>query len=232
MVLSSKDGRPITTRRITYQNFGSDDSSIGWYGPFHVLVTTPPTVLALAVIGLFVSRIDTALRLFLVVWVLTPIVRTMLPGMRNFDGVRHFLEFYPPLALLAAMALVMGGCSSTHEMTHQHHTIDYIEFAATDLPAAKRFYAAAFGWTFTDYGPDYAGIQRVGGGEVGGIRQDARVQRGGPLVVLYSVDLEASLRAVLAAGGQVVKDPFAFPGGRRFHFTDPAGNELAAWSDR
>ena len=114
--------------------------------------------------------------------------------------------------------------------TRHHHTIDYIELAAQDLGAAKNFYGAAFGWTFTDYGPDYAGIQRIGGGEVGGIRQEARVERGGPLVVLYSVDLEASVRAVLDAGGQIVKEPFDFPGGRRFHFTDPAGNELAVAS--
>ena len=116
-------------------------------------------------------------------------------------------------------------------MSHRHHTIDYIELGAADLGEAKRFYGAAFGWKFTDYGPDYAGIQKEEGGEVGGIRRDDGVQRGGPLVILYSTDLEASVRAVVEAGGQVVKDPFSFPGGRRFHFTDPAGNELAVWSE-
>jgi len=119
-------------------------------------------------------------------------------------------------------------------MTHEHHTIDYIEFTVLDLAEAKRFYGAAFGWTFQDYGPEYAGIQRSeasGGGEVGGLRQDAEVAKGGPLVVLYSSDLEASVQAVRSAGGSVVVEPFDFPGGRRFHFRDPSGNELAVWSE-
>ncbi len=115
-------------------------------------------------------------------------------------------------------------------MTHQHHTIDYIEFTVLDLAEAKRFYGTAFGWTFQDYGPTYAGIQRPGGGEVGGLSQAPKVERGGPLVVLYSTDLEASLEAVRNAGGRLVKEIFAFPGGRRFHFLDPSGNELAVWS--
>lgn len=116
-------------------------------------------------------------------------------------------------------------------MSHQHHAIDYIEFTVTDIAAAKQFYGEAFGWKFTDYGPDYAGIQKDGGGEVGGLRQDSSVQTGGPLVVLYSSDLEASLAQVRKAGGTITKPPFEFPGGRRFHFTDPSGNELSAWSE-
>ncbi|MEM7307161.1 MAG: VOC family protein [Planctomycetota bacterium] len=115
-------------------------------------------------------------------------------------------------------------------MPQQHHTIDYIEITVLDLAAAKRFYAAAFGWTFEDYGPAYAGIRRPGGGESGGLREDAEVRRGGPLVVLYSEDLEASLRAVQDAGGRIAQEPFGFPGGRRFHFLDPSGNELAVWT--
>lgn len=117
-------------------------------------------------------------------------------------------------------------------MRQQHHTIDYFELAATDLAEAKRFYSEAFGWAFNDYGPEYTGIQATGGGEVGGIRQDGSVQRGGPLVILYSLDLTASMAGVKAAGGEIVKEIFSFPGGRRFHFTDPAGNELAVWSDQ
>jgi uncharacterized protein len=112
---------------------------------------------------------------------------------------------------------------------HRHHAIDYIEFMVRDIAAAKRFYTAAFGWGFTDYGPEYAGIHGPDG-EVGGLRQTADVPKGGPLVVLYSTDLAASLEAVRAAGGTVVREPFAFPGGRRFHFLDPSGNELAVWS--
>jgi len=123
-------------------------------------------------------------------------------------------------------------------MTHQHHAIDYIELGVRDVDEAKRFLGAAFGWTFQDYGPDYAGIQRPPGPqgrdlptEVGGLRRDDEVRPGGPLVVLYSHDLEASLRAVRAAGGALAKEPFAFPGGRRFHFRDPTGNELGVWAE-
>ena len=112
---------------------------------------------------------------------------------------------------------------------HTHHAIDYIEFPVRDVGVAKKFYTAAFGWTFTDYGPEYAGIQGPDG-EVGGLCKVDAVSKGGPLVVLYSTDLEASVRAVRAAGGTVVKEPFSFPGGRRFHFADPSGNELAVWS--
>ncbi|UZN02778.1 VOC family protein [Cellulomonas sp. S1-8] len=116
-----------------------------------------------------------------------------------------------------------------------HHTIDYIEIGMTDLHAAKAFYGAAFGWTFTDYGPGpaYVGIQGpggAGGAEVGGFRLDDEVAPGGPLVLLYSADLEASVAAVLAAGGTVTAGPYDFPGGRRFHFRDPSGNELGVWA--
>lgn len=114
---------------------------------------------------------------------------------------------------------------------HQHHAIDYIEFPVLDMEATQRFYGQAFGWQFTPYGPDYAGIQKPGGGEAGGLRKESSVQRGGPLVVLYSEDLEASLAAVRAAGGSIRKEPFAFPGGRRFQFEDPNGHELAVWSE-
>jgi hypothetical protein len=110
-----------------------------------------------------------------------------------------------------------------------HHVIDYIEFTVSDLAAAKRFYAAAFGWEFNDYGPEYAGI-KGGSGEVGGLSQTRELRQGGPLVVLYSDDLDASLAAVRSAGGKVLKEPYAFPGGRRFHFADSSGNELAVWS--
>jgi uncharacterized protein len=117
------------------------------------------------------------------------------------------------------------------QAAHQHHAIDYIELAVSDVAAAKRFYGAAFGWRFTDYGPDYAGIQGEGR-EVGGFRKDTEVRTGGPLVVLYSDSLEATLAALRDAGGRISREIFSFPGGRRFHFTDPSGNELAVWSAR
>ncbi|MEM1055588.1 MAG: VOC family protein [Bacteroidota bacterium] len=114
----------------------------------------------------------------------------------------------------------------------RHHTLDYIEFTVRDLAEAKRFYAEAFGWQFTDYGPTYAGIQGEGR-EVGGMEQtdDLRATGGGALAILYSDDLEATRDAVIAAGGTVTQAIFAFPGGRRFHFHDPSGNELAVWTE-
>lgn len=118
------------------------------------------------------------------------------------------------------------------EKQHVHHEINYIEFEVTDMEQAKRFYEAAFGWKFNDYGPGYAGIQKQGGGEIGAPQLSSEVAPGGPLVVLYSNDLDQSLEAVKAAGGQITKEPFEFPGGRRFHFKDPSGNELAVWSER
>lgn len=110
-----------------------------------------------------------------------------------------------------------------------HHGIDYIEFQVTDMQAAKAFYAAAFGWTFTDYGPAYAGVQDPKGGEIGGFAVAETVTAGGPLVVLRSHDLEASLGAVTQAGGQITREIFEFPGGRRFELVDPSGNALAVW---
>ncbi|MCF7222173.1 VOC family protein [Marilutibacter chinensis] len=112
-------------------------------------------------------------------------------------------------------------------------TINYIEFAASDLDAVKAFYSKAFDWSFTDYGPDYAAFndgQMDGGFHRAPLSSSAAA--GAALVVLYAEDLEATLDTVVACGGRVVKPIFAFPGGRRFHFADPAGNELAVWSDR
>ncbi len=113
---------------------------------------------------------------------------------------------------------------------HTHHAIDYIEFTVLDMAQSQAFYKAAFGWAFTDYGPNYAGI-RIGDREVGGLEAAEELRTGGPLVILYSNDLLASLAEVRSAGGTVVKEPFDFPGGRRFHFADPSGNELAVWSE-
>ncbi len=118
----------------------------------------------------------------------------------------------------------------SHHDRHTHHAIDYIEITVADVGAAKRFYAGAFGWTFQDYGLDYAGIQAAGR-EGGGLAKGTPGS-GGPLVILYSKDLDASLAAVRAAGGTITKEPYSFPGGRRFHFADPSGNVLAVWAAR
>ena len=108
--------------------------------------------------------------------------------------------------------------------------IDYIEFPATDIAATKRFYSDVFAWKFEDYGPDYTSF--VDGRLAGGFWKSPSVERGGVLVVIYGADLAAVEEQVKAAGGAIVKPAFSFPGGRRFHFTDPNGNELAVWSER
>jgi predicted enzyme related to lactoylglutathione lyase len=105
--------------------------------------------------------------------------------------------------------------------------VDYVELPGGELPATKDFYAAAFGWKFIDYGPSYAAFDE---GLEGGFQADAAEGRVHPVVVLYAHDLEAMALKVTAAGGTIVRPIFSFPSGRRFHFTDPAGNELAVWS--
>lgn len=113
-------------------------------------------------------------------------------------------------------------------MSRQHHKVDFFELPTTDLPRAKAFYGAVFGWAFEDWGPDYADVQQAG--LAGGLRKvDAAPPRGGSLVIVYSDDLDATEAAVRAAGGEITEH-HEFPGGRRFHFLDPSGNELAVWT--
>ena len=107
--------------------------------------------------------------------------------------------------------------------------IDYIEFPGADLAATKGFYGQAFGWTFTDYGPAYAAMSE---GVDGGFNAHADDKAAAPLVILYAHDLEAMEAKVRAAGAQILRPIYSFPGGRRFHFRDPSGNELAVFSER
>jgi len=113
--------------------------------------------------------------------------------------------------------------------TDHDKRIDYIELPVDDVGVAKTFYRTVFGWKFTDYGPDYSSFEdgRFNGGLQGG----KTGSRGGALVVIYATALEEVRDAVVFSGGKIVAETFDFPGGRRFHFTDPAGNELAVWSD-
>ena len=108
----------------------------------------------------------------------------------------------------------------------QDGKIDYVEFPAADLPKAQDFYGQAFGWRFVDYGPTYAAFEE---GLDGGFDADNGPEK--PLVVLFATDLEAMQARIEAAGGEVTRPIFDFPGGRRFHFRDPAGNELAVWAE-
>jgi len=115
------------------------------------------------------------------------------------------------------------------EKPSQDRCIDYVEFNVADINRSKSFYANAFDWTFTDYGPDYCEFsdgQMKGGFDASGSVSPA----GGPLIVLYSSDLVGIQARIKAAGGKIAKPVFEFPGGRRFHFTDPDGYELAVWT--
>ncbi|MGA9333538.1 MAG: VOC family protein [Rudaea sp.] len=113
-----------------------------------------------------------------------------------------------------------------------HEKINYIEFPAKDLEATKSFFRAAFGWSFVDYGPGYTAFSDEG--LDGGFFKSelaANTNNGSALLVFYSERLEDTLAKVTAAGGRIVKPIFQFPGGRRFHFTEPSGNEFAVWSE-
>ncbi|WP_317932173.1 VOC family protein [Halioxenophilus sp. WMMB6] len=113
-----------------------------------------------------------------------------------------------------------------------HHKLDYVEFPAHDLTATKAFFSQVFGWQFQDYGPDYCAFAKQG--LDGGFYRSpmhSSSQNGAALLVFYSEDLSKTEQAVCAAGGTIVKPIFAFPGGRRFHFTEPSGNEFAVWSE-
>lgn len=114
--------------------------------------------------------------------------------------------------------------------------IDYVEFSVSDIARSREFYGTAFGWSFTDYGPEYCSFDdgRLSGGFALAGDGTARgtIHTGGPLVILYADDLEGTQRSVEKAGGKIVKPIFSFPGGRRFHFADPDGYELAVWSDK
>lgn len=115
---------------------------------------------------------------------------------------------------------------------NEHEKINYVEFPARDLRATKKFFEQVFGWSFVDYGPEYAAFsdQGLDGGFFKSGLQST-TDRGAALIVFYSRELESTLAKVERAGGVIVKPIFPFPGGRRFHFAEPSGNEFAVWSD-
>ncbi|WP_407334358.1 VOC family protein [Enterovibrio sp. 27052020O] len=116
---------------------------------------------------------------------------------------------------------------------NQHGKINYVEFPACDLLATKSFFSEAFGWTFTDFGPDYTAFSDQGlDGGFFRADQHADTANGSALIVLFSDSLEQTEINVRQTGGKIVKPIFEFPGGRRFHFTEPSGNEFAVWSDK
>ena len=116
-------------------------------------------------------------------------------------------------------------------MSHKHHSINYIELPMTDVDATKQFYSGIFGGAFQDWGPQYVSFSGAGiDGGFDGVTPPVPDQTG-TLVVLYSENLESTLDAIVAAGAEITKPIFDFPGGRRFHFVDPNGNGLAVWSE-
>lgn len=120
------------------------------------------------------------------------------------------------------------------ETTNQkkHEKLNYVEFAAKNLKATSDFFQKAFAWQFTWYGDDYVSFSNEGlDGGFYSSDLKTREDQGGALFIFYSNDLESTMQKVENAGGNITKPIFSFPGGRRFHFHEPSGNELAVWSD-
>lgn len=147
--------------------------------------------------------------------------------------MQHRLSKFAIVAAIAALAAGCaqegaGGAETTEAaMTHKNNHIDYVEFAAEDLGAIKIFYGEVFGWEFQDWGPDYVSFSSAG--LEGGFNSVQKPAEGTTMIILYADDLEASEARVVAAGGEVT-ERHEFPGGRRFHFRDPAGNVLGVWT--
>ena len=115
---------------------------------------------------------------------------------------------------------------------NQHEKMNYVELPAKDLAATKAFFQSVFGWSFTDYGPEYTAFENQG--LDGGFFQSdlaSSTENGAALIVFYSDQLEATLAKVQKAGGSILRPIYSFPGGRRFHFTEPSGNEFAVWGE-
>jgi len=111
----------------------------------------------------------------------------------------------------------------------KHHQIQYIEFATKSFDVVKKFYSEAFSWEFVDYGTEYIAFE---GESVSGGFYIGNPIKGSMMIILYSEKLEESKVRVEKAGGKVTRDIFSFPGGRRFEFSDPDGNNMAVWTDR
>ena len=150
-------------------------------------------------------------------------------GWRDGDDWKKVREYFE-----AAWTRVMGSLvehlgEAAGASPDNDRKVDYIEFTAPDLAKAKKFYGSAFGWKFTDYGPEYTSFTdgRLSGGFSSGVSPTKR----GTLVILYATDLEATEARVVGAGGAIT-ERHEFPGGRRLHFKDVNGLELAVWTDR
>jgi len=115
----------------------------------------------------------------------------------------------------------------------EHEIINYVEFPARDIEATKVFFTEVFGWSFEDFGSDYTAFSNEGlDGGFYKSQLSSSTETGSALIIFYSQELEITEAKIINAGGKIVRPTFSFPGGRRFHFTDPSGNELAVWSER
>ncbi len=115
---------------------------------------------------------------------------------------------------------------------NEHEKLNYVEFSASNLAETKSFFSSVFGWEFEDFGPEYAAFS--GEGLDGGFfksEQSSSTNNGAALLIFYSNNLEDTITKVKDSGGKIIKPIFSFPGGHRFHFTEPSGNEFAVWSD-
>jgi predicted enzyme related to lactoylglutathione lyase len=118
------------------------------------------------------------------------------------------------------------------KIVNEHEKLNYVEFSASNISGTKNFFSSAFDWTFEDFGPEYTAFS--GEGLDGGFlksEQSSSTNNGAALLIFYSNNLEATLVKVEKSGGKIIKPIFSFPGGHRFHFTEPSGNEFAVWSD-
>ena len=115
---------------------------------------------------------------------------------------------------------------------NEHEKINYVEFPARNIEATKVFFTEVFGWSFEDFGPDYTAFSDEGV-DGGFFKSDlsSSTENGSALIVFYSEELEITQSKIENAGGKIIRPIFSFPGGRRFHFTDPNGNEYAVWSN-
>lgn len=116
---------------------------------------------------------------------------------------------------------------------NSHEKINYVEFPSNNIEANKKFFEEVFDWSFTDYGPDYTAFSNAGlNGGFYKSELSASTDNGSALIVFYSKELKITQSKIVSAGGSIIKPAFSFPGGRRFHFCDPSGNEYAVWSDK
>lgn len=115
---------------------------------------------------------------------------------------------------------------------NEHEKINYVEFPAKDIEATKAFFTSAFGWSFVDYGSEYASFSNEGlDGGFFKAELKSSTSNGAALIVFYSNNLKATQEKIEKSNGVIIKKIYSFPGGHRFHFTDPSGNEFAVWSD-